>query len=180
MSFSYPGIIELARRSGIPNFPGSTYRPGATVAGGGRSWHAVGYAVDFMGFSQDALASYFMQFDTLEVIHRSRKTGKVYGSDNNVPYAPGSNEALLSQHENHLHVAMSPEQVAKAMAGGKLSIGGLAGAAFKAANPLTPLDEFLNTIEAPVKWLLDAQNRQRIATFIIGVILIFIGLWRLA
>lgn len=65
-------VIALAKKSGIPFHVSSTFRPGATVAGGGRSWHAVGKAVDFGGFNQDRLAAYFMRLPgILEVIHRT-------------------------------------------------------------------------------------------------------------
>lgn len=65
-------IIELAKRSHIPFQVTSTTRPGDRVANGGLSWHSSGKAVDFGGFNQDALASYFSHIQgVVELIHRS-------------------------------------------------------------------------------------------------------------
>jgi hypothetical protein len=105
------GIVDLARRSGIANNPGSNFRSNATTASGGTSWHASGRAVDFMGYSQDTLASFFMRFPTLEVIHHSDRTGRNYASSGGQKYDLTRNPALLQQHRNHLHVAMSQDQV---------------------------------------------------------------------
>ena len=107
---TFEQIIELAQRSGLPNNPGSTMRPGAVTKTGKVSYHASGRAVDFMGHSQDALASFFMRFPTLEVIHKSDATGVWYGTSNGKPIDEATHQQLVSDHRNHLHVAMSEEQ----------------------------------------------------------------------
>jgi hypothetical protein len=105
--FTYPAIIALAKKSGIPNHPGSTYRPGDRVASGGLSYHASGQAVDFMGYSQDALSAFFRKISTREVIHQSQRTGRDWSAYGNVPgrAVPG--------HFNHLHIAMSPADIGR-------------------------------------------------------------------
>lgn len=111
MAYTYEQIIEIAQRSGIPNNPGSTLRPGAKTKSGKDSWHATGRAVDFMGYSQDALAALFMSIPTLEVFHKSEATGKWYGMSRGKPVDEKTHQDLVNEHRNHLHVAMSEEQV---------------------------------------------------------------------
>ncbi len=61
-------IIGLARKSGFPAHPTSTFRPGDPL------WHGKGKAVDFGGYNQDGLASYFMGIPgVMELIHRTKK-----------------------------------------------------------------------------------------------------------
>lgn len=108
---TFEQIIEIAQRSGIPNNPGSTMRPGAVTKSGNVSNHASGRAVDFIGHSQDALAEFFMRFPTLEVFHKSDATGKWYGSSKGKPVDEQTHQQLVADHRNHLHVAMSEEQV---------------------------------------------------------------------
>lgn len=78
---SYPQIIAAAKRSGLPYHVGSTYRPGSRGEGGGLDHHSEGRAVDFMGFNQDALASYFQHLSgVIELIHRSsRRDYAIFG-----------------------------------------------------------------------------------------------------
>lgn len=78
---SYPQIIAAAKRSGIPYHVGSTYRPGSRGEGGGLDHHSEGRAVDFMGYNQDALASYFEHLaGVIELIHRSsRRDYAIFG-----------------------------------------------------------------------------------------------------
>lgn len=104
-------IIEIAQRSGIPNNPGSTFRPGATTKSGGKSHHADDNAVDFMGFNQDALAALFMGVPSLEVFHFSNATGKWYGKSKGKDVDPNKHPDLVNEHKNHLHVALGPDQV---------------------------------------------------------------------
>jgi len=71
---SWPQIVAAAKKSGIPFQVGSTYRPGSRAEGGGLDHHSEGRAVDFPGFNQDALASYFEHLaGVIELIHRSNK-----------------------------------------------------------------------------------------------------------
>jgi hypothetical protein len=103
-------IIEIAQRAGIPY--GETLRWRSTpTRRGGRSHHQDDNAVDFMGYSQDALAELFVKIPTLEVFHFSEATGKWYGVSKGKPVDPAKNQDLVKEHKNHLHVAMSPEQV---------------------------------------------------------------------
>lgn len=113
MAYTFDQIIEMAKLSGIPNNPGSTLRPGDRTSDGSKlSHHAFGHAVDFMGYSQDALAEFFMALPTVEVLHYSRATGKSYAKNSKGPYDLTKHPALLKEHENHLHVAMLEDPVA--------------------------------------------------------------------
>ncbi len=68
----YEAIIAAAAASGIPFSVSSTYRPGSRGSGGGLDHHSEGRAVDFGGYEQDALASYFQNLPgVIELIHRS-------------------------------------------------------------------------------------------------------------
>lgn len=111
MAYTYEQIIEIAQRSGIPNHPSSMLRPGAKTKSGNVSWHASGKAVDFGGRNQDALATLFMGIPTLEVFHFSDATGKWYGSSKGRPVDPATHQDLVQEHRDHLHVAMSEEQL---------------------------------------------------------------------
>lgn len=113
MAYTYDQIIELARLSGIPFTVGSTLREGDRAKSGNLSWHHYGQAVDFMGESQDDLAKFFMAVPSLEILHQSKATGTWYGwnGSRGRPIDPAKNPDLVKEHENHLHVAMSPEQV---------------------------------------------------------------------
>jgi hypothetical protein len=92
-------VLGLVRGSGIPYSFGGAYLPGA-----GHLWHGWGRAVDFMGFDQDRLASFFMAMRprVLELIHRTRNRdyGITRGAERPMP-----NQWPL--HRNHLHVAMA-------------------------------------------------------------------------
>jgi hypothetical protein len=66
MGIGWAGVVEMAKRSGLPYHVGSTVRPGAN------DWHGRGMAVDFPGYNQDALARYFASLPgVLELIHRT-------------------------------------------------------------------------------------------------------------
>jgi hypothetical protein len=191
-------IIELASRSGIANQPGSTYRAGATTASGSTSWHASDKAVDFMGYSQDALASFFMGFPTLEVIHHSDKTGKNYASSNGRTYDLSKHPTLLQQHRNHLHVAMSEVQVGpgsileKLGRAGSAVIGALpfvpdpqtvTDAVANLARPLAQLGESALSVGAVANAITRAMlpgNLLRGVFLFQGLIFILIGIWFLS
>jgi phage-related protein len=71
-NMSWPQIVVAAKKSGIPYSVGSNYRPGSVAEGGGLDHHSEGRAVDFPGFNQDALASYFLTVPgVIEEIHRT-------------------------------------------------------------------------------------------------------------
>lgn len=169
---SYPGIVELANKSGIPNRPGSRFRPGDPLN------HGLGWAVDFMGFNQDALASYFMQFDTLEVIHKSEKTGKVYGSSRGKPYAPGSNQDLLNKHRDHVHIAMTPNQVKAALGGAKTAVNTALNATAGGGipNPLAGVDQFVEGLGNMVGFFLNPQKWKPVLLLVTGTIVILVAL----
>lgn len=156
---SFPQIIALAAASGLPYRVGDTFRPGDPL------YHGDGWAVDFMGYDQDALATYFMGFDTLEVIHRGRKSGQVFGSSANQPYASGSNTQLLREHENHLHVAMTPAQANAALAG-------------KGVNPLLAAAQgVVGTITSPISALASVPDIIR-PFFTVGTTIASPNFWR--
>jgi hypothetical protein len=63
-----------------------------------------GRAVDWMGFNQDALATFLASRGPLELIHRTPARDYAYTRGRNL----GSfNQALMEQHRNHVHIAMS-------------------------------------------------------------------------
>lgn len=114
-------IVELAKRSGIPFGQTLRYRSTPTRRGG-RSHHQDDNAVDFMGHNQDKLAAYFMGFEALEVFHYSEATGIWYGQSKGQPVDQHTHADLVQEHKNHLHVAMSPEQVKGVKPSGLLGI----------------------------------------------------------
>ncbi|MBU2662861.1 hypothetical protein KOI35_05005 [Actinoplanes bogorensis] len=76
---------------------GNGYRPGDP------KWHGSGRAVDWMGYNQDALASFLASKRPLELIHRTSRRDYAYTRGVN----KGSfNEALMNAHRNHIHIAM--------------------------------------------------------------------------
>jgi TP901 family phage tail tape measure protein len=76
---------------------GNAYRPGDP------KWHGSGRAVDWMGYNQDALASFLAAKRPLELIHRTRNRDYAYTRGVN----KGSfNGALMEAHRNHIHIAM--------------------------------------------------------------------------
>lgn len=141
-------IIELARRSGLPNRPGSTYRPGATTASGSPSWHASDNAVDFTGRNQDDLAQYFMRFPTMEVIHHSDATGRDYATSHGKPF--NLTGPLEQQHRDHLHVAMTESQARGALGSGQVAagVGGFMAGANIAGVPVLPFLNPGSTVQA--------------------------------
>lgn len=93
-------IVALIRSTGpMSGSFGNAYRPGDPL------WHGSGRAVDWMGFNQDGLATFFMNMRArvLELIHRTNQRdyavtrGRDMGSFNN---------SLMEQHRNHIHIAM--------------------------------------------------------------------------
>ena len=198
MAGSSAQIIEIAKLSGIPAHPGSTYRPGAVTASGRQSWHATDNAVDFTGESQDALAAFFMTIPTLEVIHHSNRTGRNYASSNGKTYDLTRHPALLDQHRDHLHVAMSAAQVGPGSVLDKLRQVGsaLVGAIPFIPNPQTVTDALSNLtrplselgegamsvgkVAQAVTRLFLPSNMIRAFALFFGTILILIGIWFLA
>jgi hypothetical protein len=102
------GVVAMIRSTGpISGAFGNAYRPGDP------KWHGSGRAVDWMGFNQDALATYLSTRNPLELIHRTRNRDYAYTRGRN----KGSfNNALMEAHRNHIHIAMRN--------GGYLSAGG--------------------------------------------------------
>jgi TP901 family phage tail tape measure protein len=77
---------------------GNAYRHGDP------KWHGSGRAVDWMGYNQDALASFLAAKRPLELIHRTRNRDYAYTRGVN----KGSfNNALMEAHRNHIHIAMA-------------------------------------------------------------------------
>ncbi len=91
-------IVALIKSTGpVSGSFGNAYRPGDPL------WHGMGRAVDWMGYNQDALASWLAGHRPLELIHRTGKRDYAYtrGVDK------GSfNNALMEAHRNHVHIAM--------------------------------------------------------------------------
>ncbi|MGI5247767.1 hypothetical protein [Dactylosporangium sp. CA-139066] len=80
-----------------------------------------GRAVDWMGYNQDALATWLSQRRPLELIHRSNKRDYAYtrGRDK------GSfNNALMEEHRNHIHIAMALGGLVRGLPRGTYDRGG--------------------------------------------------------
>ena len=92
-------IVALIRGTGpMSGSFGNGYRPGDPL------WHGSGRAVDWMGFNQDALASWLAARRPLELIHRTKNRDYAYTRGRNW----GSfNESLMEAHRNHIHIAMA-------------------------------------------------------------------------
>lgn len=106
-------IIEAAKRSGI------TYNVTSTVRDT-NDHHGSGQAVDFGGYSQDALAEYFFSKPQyfLEIIHKSDATGKFYGVKNGRVVGESFYGSEVALHRNHLHTAATESQIRAFMASG--------------------------------------------------------------
>ncbi len=90
-------IVALIRSTGpLSGAFGNAYRPGDPL------WHGSGRAVDWMGFNQDALASFLAARRPLELIHRTSRRDYAYTRGQNM----GSfDEGLMNEHANHIHIA---------------------------------------------------------------------------
>jgi hypothetical protein len=92
-------IVALIRSTGpLSGSFGNAYRAGDPL------WHGSGRSVDWMGYEQDALATFLAERRPLELIHRTSKRDYAYtrGRDR------GSfNEGLMQAHRNHIHIAMA-------------------------------------------------------------------------
>lgn len=91
-------IVNLIRSTGpLSGSYGNAYRPGDPL------WHGSGRAVDWMGYNQDALATFLASKGPLELIHRTRTRDYAFTRGRN----RGSfNQTLMNQHANHIHIAM--------------------------------------------------------------------------
>lgn len=92
-------IVALIRATGpLSGSFGNAYRPGDPL------WHGSGRAVDWMGFNQDALATFLALRRPLELIHRTRTRDYAYTRGVN----KGSfNNQLMEEHRNHIHIAFA-------------------------------------------------------------------------
>jgi hypothetical protein len=92
-------VVALIKSTGpLSGSFGNAYRPGDPL------WHGSGRAVDWMGFNQDALATFLAGRRPLELIHRTNKRDYAYTRGVN----KGSfNNTLMQQHRNHVHIAMA-------------------------------------------------------------------------
>jgi phage-related protein len=92
-------VVALIRSTGpVSGSFGNSYR------GGDPLWHGSGRAVDWMGFNQDALATFLASRRPLELIHRTNRRDYAYTRGRN----KGSfNNALMQAHRNHIHIAMA-------------------------------------------------------------------------
>jgi len=90
-------VIKLIKSGPHSGSFGNAYRPGDPL------WHGSGRAVDWMGYNQDALASFLAAKGPLELIHRTKHRDYAYTRGRN----KGSfNESLMNAHRNHIHIAM--------------------------------------------------------------------------
>jgi hypothetical protein len=92
-------VVALIRSTGpVSGSFGNAYRPGDPL------WHGSGRAVDWMGYNQDALATFLANRRPLELIHRTGRRDYAYTRGRN----KGSfNNALMQAHRNHVHIAMA-------------------------------------------------------------------------
>ncbi|MCZ7440863.1 hypothetical protein O7598_31050, partial [Micromonospora sp. WMMC241] len=93
------GIVAMIRATGpLSGEFGNSYRPGDPL------WHGSGRAVDWMGYNQNALASFLAGKRPLELIHRTNSRDYAYTRGRNM----GSfNNSLMEAHRNHIHIAMA-------------------------------------------------------------------------
>lgn len=90
-------VLQLINSGPKSGSFGNAYRPGDP------KWHGSGRAVDWMGYNQDALASYLASKRPLELIHRTSKRDYAYTRGQN----KGSfSQGLMEAHRNHIHIAM--------------------------------------------------------------------------
>jgi len=92
-------VVALIKSTGpLSGHFGNAYRPGDPL------WHGSGRAVDWMGYNQDALATFLASKRPLELIHRTKHRDYAYTRGRN----KGSfNNALMEAHRNHIHIAMA-------------------------------------------------------------------------
>jgi hypothetical protein len=90
-------VVALIKSGPKSGSFGNAYRPGDPL------WHGSGRAVDWMGFNQDALATFLAAKKPLELIHRTKRRDYAYTRGRN----KGSfNNGLMEAHRNHIHIAM--------------------------------------------------------------------------
>lgn len=90
-------VVRLIKSGPKSGSFGNAYRPGDPL------WHGSGRAVDWMGFNQDALATFLAAKRPLELIHRTKRRDYAYTRGRN----KGSfSEGLMNAHKNHIHIAM--------------------------------------------------------------------------
>jgi TP901 family phage tail tape measure protein len=90
-------VLALIRSGPDSGSFGNAYRPGDP------KWHGSGRAVDWMGYNQDALASFLAAKRPLELIHRTRNRDYAYTRGVNRGSFSGP---LMEAHRNHIHIAM--------------------------------------------------------------------------
>lgn len=92
-------IVALINSTGpLSGSFGNGYRPGDPL------WHGSGRAVDWMGFNQDALATFLASRRPLELIHRTASRDYAYTRGVN----KGSfSQGLMNEHRNHIHAAFA-------------------------------------------------------------------------
>lgn len=144
-------IIALAAKSGLPYSVGSTDRNTP-------DYHGQGKAVDFVGYNQDKLASYFMGFSgaLLEEIHHSVASGKFYSVKHGKAGYQGYNSLYASGddsmgHRNHLHIAMNGD--ADPSGKGHLGTGGAAGSVAMSAARRAILVGAALAAGVPMSWI---------------------------
>ncbi len=90
-------VVALINSTGpISGSFGNSYRPGDPL------WHGSGRAVDWMGFNQDALATFLAGKRPLELIHRTAQ--RDYAYTRGVDKGSFRNQ-LMEEHRNHIHIA---------------------------------------------------------------------------
>jgi hypothetical protein len=131
-------IVAMIRATGpLSGAFGNGYRPGDPL------WHGSGRAVDWMGFNQDALATYLASRRPLELIHRTRTRDYAYTRGRN----RGSfSQKLMEEHENHIHAAF--ENGGRVMdEGGPLYAGGIAVNLSGQTEQITPAPTMLTVVD---------------------------------
>ena len=95
----WKSILKLIKSTGpVSGHFGNAYRHGDPL------WHGSGRAIDWMGYNQDALATFLSQRRPLELIHRTNRRDYAYTRGKN----QGSfNNSLMQAHRNHIHIAMA-------------------------------------------------------------------------
>lgn len=157
------GIVALARKSGAGANVTSSYRPGDP------GHHGSGNAVDFGGYNQHKLASFFMSLAPalLELIHTTDKGG--YYVKNGRRVSAGFYGAQVPLHRNHVHVAMTAGSAAKAL-GGKIPqiAGDLLGGLLPAFDVEAAMDELKDSYKENILGAISGDDKKTVMGGLLG------------
>lgn len=172
-------IIAFAQSSGFPvnvSAIAPDKSPPHTDDGG---YHSTHNAVDFAGSLSvmDEFAAWAIKFAPyiLELIHASNSApGGGYFVHNGQVVGSSVYSAVLADHYNHVHLAMTPSGVTGAEHGAPI----LGAASSLVSNPVSDLSDFVNAIKKGAGFfqlISDPYTYKRLAFGIGGMILVAVG-----